>query len=398
MTIGNNGPGPLPISNPLGDSATGTTLSTAVKVTTGGQMEKDTQIQQADGTIGVSQTKKSEIGETSSVKAADSVAESKTPENPDAPAIAPVRQFRPKSNTNLWLSSSYLSHLSENYAEIAKLGKKIHVAEGAMSVLMLQGIAKDAQTNAELIMLKAQKEANMHMAMAISAVVGLAVSVAGVGLSIAGGFKAAGAKMRKNALKAGGDGMDAPKSNIKAEAGGIPVGSRSPARPTKAAPLLKPGESLPNQPAQPQFRPSRPNKPAPEKPVASTSSERPNDVQAPKEAGKRTPAEIRTEKDKIAIQQRDAGAMQSAGGAISAAAPVLNNVAENFIQMVFKPDIAETERDLELSRTNKDLETKADEAARKAFDDATGIVDAAVRAMDKLSDVIKANSINSRGG
>lgn len=398
MTIGNNGPAPLPISNPLGDSATGTTLSTTGKVTTGGQKTEVTEKEKASGTIGITRSQASSIGETSTVQAAESEAGTKPPEDPDAPAIGPVRQFRPKSNTNLWLSSSYLSHLSENYAEIAKLGKKIHVAEGAMSVLMLQGIAKDAQTNAELIMLKAQKEANMHMAMAISAVVGLAVSVAGVGLSIAGGFKAAGAKMRKNALKAGGDGMDAPKSNIKAEAGGIPVGSRSPARPTKAAPLLKPGESLPNQPVQPQFRPSRPNKPAPEKPVASTSSERPNDVQAPKEAGKRTPAEIRTEKDKIAIQQRDAGAMQSAGGAISAAAPVLNNVAENFIQMVFKPDIAKTERDLELSRANKELKSKALDSSIDAFRGATDIVDAAVRGMDKLGDVIKANSINSRGG
>jgi hypothetical protein len=250
-------------------------------------------------------------------------------------------------------------------------------------------------------MLKAQKEANMHMAMAISAVVGLAASVAGVGLSIAGGFKAAGAKMRKNALKAGGDGMDAPKSSTtKAEAGSIPVGSTTPPqRPTKAAPLTKPGESLPDQPVQPQFRPSRPNKPAPEnKPGASTVSERPNDVQVPKEVGKKTPAEITREKDKIAIQERDAGAMQSAGNAISMAAPVLNNVAENFIQMVFKPDIAKTESELEISRTNKELKSKALDSSIQAFNGATDIVDGAVRSMDKLGDVIKANSINSRGG
>lgn len=425
MTIGSN----IPASNPLGDGSLGTTNSTAVKVTTGGQKAEVKESEKASGTLGVAQSEKSEVGQTSTIKAADSENKSKPPEDPDAPNIPGPKNFKPKNGASPWFSSTYLSRLSENYTQIAKLGKEMHITEGAMSVLMLLGIAQDAKTNADLIMLKAQKEANMHMAMAISAMVGLAVSVAGAGLSVAGGMKGAGAKMRANKLKAGGDTPDAPTLKTEAKAGSVPVGTNSPARPSKQAPLTKPGESIPDQPIQQQgFRPSRPNKPAPEKPVANpsdsqpvqnqtfspsrpskpapekpvaNSSSKPDNqpaAQAPEKAGKKQPDKAVSERDQIAADKRDAGTMSTIGHTITTSAPILNNIFENLIQMIAKPEIAKTERDLELSRANKELKSKALDSSIQAFNGATEIVDGAVRGMDKLGDVIKANSINSRGG
>lgn len=375
MTIGSNPH--VPQSNPLGDIS-GTTNTNLGKVTTGGQNANVEQNEKAQGTKGVARSEIGQIGESSSLKEADAVTKNLPPQDPESPEIPAPREFKPQNQVNQWLTSFFLTALTVNFTAIAMLGKDIHKAEGAFAVKMFEKVWKMAVQTADLIMAKAQTEANMHLALAISAMVGLAVSVAGTALSIAGSFKTAGAKIRKDALKAPGDGPDAPKPT-EARAGGTPNAVAT----NKTAP-----KPLPKRPVADVDVPNQPT-------VTQPSARKDASVQ--KATGQKEPPNPTAEKERIVKDRRDAQVFSAVGQGMQAGANSVREIIDNIVQMIFKPILAKFDGDIEKTRAIKELASKALDSSIQAFNGGTDIVDGATRAMDKLSEVIKANSINSRG-
>lgn len=373
MTISNN---PfIPQSNPLGDNATGTTISTTGKVTTGGQNANIKQDATVKGTEGVAQSEKATIGETSTIKAANAVAPADSPiVNLDSenPKISPPGNSKPQSKVNPWLTSFFLTALTVNYTAIAMLGKEIHKAEGKFMVQMLEKVWKQAVQTADLIMAKAQTEANMHLALAISAMVGLAVSVAGTALSLGGLFKTSAAKARAKALDAAEP--TTPKAGD-VQAGPTPLKTQAnaPQRPSVNAPETAPvGREF-----------------------STSSTTQPG--KAPKGLGKKEPATPQTEQQKAAEAKTSGKAMSVVGSGIQQSANSVREIIDNVIQMIFKPILAKFDGDIEKTRAVKDLASKALDSSIQAFNGANDIVDGATRAIDKLSETIRAHSINSRG-
>lgn len=428
MTIGSN----VPQSNPLGDNGSGTTNTVFGKVTTGGQNANVDQNEKAQGLKGVAQSEKGVVGENSTIKASQLSADPPGAPGAEAPEISPTKEFKPTSKVNEWLTSTFLSKLSENYAEIAKLGKEIHKAEGAIAVQLFDKIWKMAVQTADLIMAKAQTEANMHLALAISAMVGLAVSVAGTALSVAGGLKASSAKGKKVALQAGGDDVpQQPGKTNDVKAGSLPVGGVKPAKPLptppknldapdaqqvpvnpNAKPLPKP-QPKPQAQVNPVDVPDQPpvvnqpvnntgvNQPAAANPnqvggTGNASNAQPDNASAARSVGDTKPSDPKSTMEQI-IKDKGAGkAMQSVGAGMQAAANSVREIIDNIVQMIFKPILAKFDGDIEKSRAVKELASKALDSCIQAFNSGTDIVDGVVRAMEKLNEVIKANSINSR--
>ena len=381
MTISNN-PGPqIPQSNPLGDNATGTTISTTGKVTTGGQNANVKQDATIKGTEGVAQSEKANIGETSTIKAANDIPTSDvySAVNLDSenPKIPPSREAKPQSKVNPWLTSFFLTALTVNFTAIAMLGKEIHKAESKFTVQMLEKVWKQAVQTADLIMAKAQTEANMHLAMAISAMVGLAVSIAGTALALGGLFKTSAAKSRAKALDL--DSPTTPKSG-EVQAGPSPL---APKRPSVDAPQSPKNSYLTENTNSPVVGREFPAG----KPAGSKS---------PKALGKEPPAPV-PEQERIAQAKTTGKAMTMIGTGIQQSANSVKEIIENIVQMIFKPILAKFDGDIEKSRAVKDLASKALDSSIQAFNQANDMVDGATRAIDKLSETIKAHSINSRG-
>lgn len=431
----------LPNSNPLGNDVNGgTTGSNLGKVTTGGQ---DTNVKQdslVDGTAGVALSQQDMISMSSTLKAMDQTNLSSTgAPDPSNPVIPGPRSFdiSNAASVGAWFST-FLSHLSENYYIISMLGKKIHLAEGKMSTQMLQRVWNAAVQTAALIMAKAQTEANMHMALAISALVGLAVSVAGTALSLAGKMKSSSAKAKEEALD-----VDTPKTpsstNLKAGAHSS-VGSDRARTDTTVTPEDNPAQTLmqpaqrPNSPqvqanarpgdvdAPQEYRPLRPDQPAPldrpanarqqdqaanvqndaavpsaANPVAGANqSSRPaGDTNAPDAVGQAQPAPATTERAKLEEQKNLGKSMGIVGAGMQAAANSIREVIDNVIQMIYKPILANYDGDIEKERATKELASKALDSSAQGFSGATDLVNAANQGMDKLGDVVKANRIGN---
>lgn len=411
MSITNN---PAPNSNPLGDSAIGGTTDTNLgKVTTGGQNANVKQQNTIKGTEGVALHKQDQVGESTPAFEVINLS-GEAPDDPGDPKIAQPREFKAQNKVCEWLTSTFLSKLTENFAIIADLGKEIHKAEGQMAVQMLKKVWETSVGIAALIMAKAQTEANMHLALAISAMVGLAVAIAGTALSLAGSMKVGSAKARKEALKSDTDAPEVQKNKeVKAGPSADAVGSRVAPKPLPKRPVAD--VDAPDQPVvQQQPQPGQGGRVnANGRPVdadvqnaqvnqnrAAANANDPNrapvDAGTPETVGNAPAPKGKTTMEKIIDDKNTGQSMSIVGQGMQTAANSIREILDNVIQMIFKPILARYDGDIEKQRAVKDLASKALDSCIQAFNSGTDIVDAVARARDKLSEVIKANSINSR--
>ncbi|KAF3362294.1 hypothetical protein PHSC3_001123 [Chlamydiales bacterium STE3] len=95
-----------------------------------------------------------------------------------------------------------------------------------------------------------------------------------------------------------------------------------------------------------------------------------------------TPAEIRRAQN--VITGGDIAA--SLGHTFTQASPQLGNIADNLIQMMFKPEIGEIERETQIRQMQKQIAQQAMESASKDFGEAGQALDQALQALQKIQD------------
>lgn len=254
---------------------------------------------------------------------------------------------------NLWLSSFFLTDLTQNLFEIVKAQKQIHSAEGKNLVkAMLKALALAEQIG-DAIMAKAQKEANMYMMLSIFAAVSLAISLIGFGLSMKGLATKAKASNLKSAK------ADAPDTTT---AGGTPSNSAG-AQATKIN-----------------------NKNA----AKAKTEAKANDLNGQPETKTTSDATIKSLKNKAAK-------LDKVGTLLSTAAPIIEKIAENAYRAATVEDIAKSERDRTLFESYKQAMQQAYDNASKSMSEAGQAIDAALQMLQKIQDeTSRAHSL--RGG
>lgn len=408
-TVPQGMPSPDPMYN-LG----ATTTSSKERETVGGQKADVKQGENVKGIVGVTSTDLQQDQMSVTQKKLNLYVNTEGP--PGEPEIGPVKNFNlmaVKAAENPWLQSTFMTKLTMTLAEIVMYNKDIHKSEAVVTVQQLQKIWAMAESNAALIMAKAEKEAAMHMGIAICGVACVALAVVGTIMSAAAAFKGGTLKNEGAMLEA------KPVANPTASgtAGAAHVAPVKPP-PNKAA-LLH--DSPPPSSNIVRTPPPRPNAPAPatypapsaasappapktvtfQTPPAKTQATAPSSAApanpstpGPQAKSEMTPDQKLSETMRINTAKADNKGMGALGTTLSTLGVPLNTVFENFIQMIFKPQIAAIDAQIELVRAIKELASKALDSSMQSFNQAIEALKEAIDLITRaIAESIKANSI-----
>lgn len=309
-------------------------------------------------------------GTTSTTVFKDEVAESnadkpsiafKDPGPAGEPTIAPANAYKPEAvQRNEWLNSTFMVRMAICFTAIAMLNKEIHKVEGAWLVRQLAYIWRSAEDIAALIMAKAEKEAAMHMALAIAAVASLVVAIVGAGMTIVGKGMSTKAKNRIAELD---EGVTPPPNPQKTAQAGANK-NIAPSRPTTDAPQSAPEGRTINTDGQ----------------IKADAGKKPKRVQD------MNAKERVEERQKMNDLDKRGDIFHGIGMAMTQATPSVGQIFENLIQMFFKPQIAHIEQQIELARASKDLASKALDSAIQGVNSAGQDLDAAMQSWTKEQD------------
>lgn len=345
---------------------------------------------------------------------------------------------------NEWLSSSFLTTLTANILEVVKIKMQQRQQEGDNTVELMKQIGDLGKAVGDLALKKAELEAQMHMFQAMAAIASFCITVAAGALTIAG----TAATTISSGVKTNAATKDPAAAN--ASASSKPIGATNVATPAKTStpaqttPTPAPNATPTNTPqnvqmgthkttAQPQAQPQAAAAGQPqaqqgvqggvaqqrwvkgEGPNAGTGSTN----QASGGAG--APAESSLNKmgpkskdsegvnaqghptaDPKAIKKAEnweAGAefARNFGQTFLQASPQLGNAADNFVQMAFKPQIGEVERESQIRQTQKQIAQQSLESASKDFSEAGQAIDSALQALQKVQDETSRAHSLSRG-
>lgn len=292
--------------------------------------------------------------------------EFKEPGKPGEPQLLPTKPYEPQAvQRNEWLNSTFMVALAVAFTTIAMLNKEIHKTEGAWMVRQLAYVWRASQDIAALIMAKAEKEAAMHMALAIGAIASLAVAVIGAVMTVGGKAMSASAKSKLAAMD---EGAPQPANPQKTTTAGT---ERTVAPKTAQEPPPKLADTrtdlLRDVPPDHKIKPKTTDRP--QQPTEELS-----------------PQQKLSQKDKLIKQERDGESIAGIGSAFSMSTQSVNSIIENFIQMYFKPQVAYIEQQIELARASKELANKALDSATQGVNSAGQDLDNAMQSWVKEQD------------
>lgn len=295
---------------------------------------------------------------------------------------------------NPWFNTTFLTKITMNMMSLIEIQSKIQQAELKIAVLMMEFTVLQAHVTGDLIMAAAQKEAQMYMTMAIASIVSLAVGAVGAGLSGVGKLKAAmkGAKLKE--LKQGKPLKEEP-GKMKGELGGAETTSVTKA---KKAPKLdeetpakdKPAEAGADVSNAEAIKTEQKARKEEKAAVAKTDAKiDESKTEAKKSADEETPVRQKADIEEITKTMKKRAyyeAMGDFGSAMVQTNSALNSAMTNFIQMIYKPQIAEFERAKTLSEARSRIIGTVLDFASQAFNTASQIIDSAIQELQKIQD------------
>lgn len=318
------------------------------------------------------------------------------PGKPGEPKLPAAGPYKPEAvQQNEWLNSTFMVSIAVSLTAVAMLNKEIHKAEGIWTVQALTFIWKSALSLAELIMAKAEKEAAMHMALAIGAMASLGVAVGGTALSIGGKTTSTSARNRMAELD---EGITPPPKPTTTQAGAQP-GSVAPNTPGPTVAERRANAYLPDNAPNPP-----PKSVAAKNVVVNDQGNAPGalnttppstnatSIKADIKTTKNKPAQDLTPEQRVterqALNKKDARGenLHMVGMAMTQATPAVGQIIENLIQMYYKPEIAYIEQQIELERAMKELWQKSWDTALQGFNGAGQEIDSAMQNWTKEQD------------
>lgn len=311
-------------------------------------------------------------------------------DSPAEPKLPPAGPYKPEAvRPNEWLNSTFMVTIAVALTGVAMLNKEIHKAEGEWTVQALTNIWKSALSLAALIMAKAEKEAAMHMALAIGAVASLGVAVGGTALSIGGKAQSTTARNRLAEMDEGITPLPTPTTSSAGATSS--VGSKTPSTLRQDTQLNSLGNSAPTPPPKltPAQRAAHLNQPNPPQgtstpPTATTKAKVKTHENKPVQD--MTPEQRVSERKKMNELDAKGENLHMIGMAMTQATPAVGQIIENLIQMYFKPEIAYIEQQIELERAMKELWQKSWDTALQGFNGAGQEIDSAMQNWTKEQD------------
>lgn len=358
----------------FGLNANATTETDAKKkTTTGGEQSEVKNKRIKDNTIfGDDITSDNKTGQTYASTSAQSTTGAENPGKAGEPSLPKPGNYDmgevvKESKVNDWFNTSYMVTLSEAYTEIILLNKDIHKVEGEFMVEQLAAVWKTAEVLGALIIAKAEQEAAMHMAQAIGGFASVGIAAFGTALSVGGRARATDAKNQSLAMD---EGLSAKKPDKQVE---VKAGATADVGTAKAAkPVEQPSASAD----------ATASKVADQK--AALKHQKKKD--AAKADSERTIEQKVSERQKLNEKEASGENYASIGAGVTQLAMPASQIVDNFIQMYYKPLIAEYDQQMELVRAFKDILMKGIDSTAQAFSGATQEVDAAMNAAIKVQD------------
>ncbi|KAF3362614.1 hypothetical protein PHSC3_000853 [Chlamydiales bacterium STE3] len=322
---------------------------------------------------------------------------------------------------NPWLNNSFMTTLTANIMEIVRIKMSQRSQEGHINVQLMNVLGDLGHALGDLALDKAEKEAQMHMFQAIGSFISLGVTLAGGAASV--GSAVASRMSASKRL----DAAQLDPAKAAAAAGGKRVGSANPdpanTQPSNTSPqqvngigshrdkTIKAGnhrlgisrnakansgleESL-TSPSGSQWNGSKASvqsdgtvggrsqvssgRGGPQKSKAPTTG----DAGGMNVKGSPTYEKLIKRADNL-----DAGAAiaKAVGDTTIQASNQIGNIIDNLIQMAFKPEIGEIERETQIRQAQKQIAHQAMESASKDFSDAGQALDQALQALQKVQD------------
>lgn len=284
--------------------------------------------------------------------------------SPGSPSLSPPGNYNAaevagEMKANPWFGSTFLVSITRNMMSIVDIQGKIQEAEMELVVLQMNNTITLAHNTGDLILAAAEKEAKMYMAMAIASLVSLGVGCVGAAMSGVGKFKGAMKGIEAKQMKSGMKEKVPEKTNAEGRTGPDGIGNDAKTKQTqttKEAKQLDKDATLANE----------------------------------KTDGKNTGrVETKTDMEKwkeLKKSEARYGALGDAGTLLVQSNTSLNNILTNFIQMVFKPEIAALERARTLSEASQKIAASSLEYASQAFSTASQAIDAALQLLQKIQD------------
>lgn len=333
---------------------------------------------------------------------------------------------------NPWLASSYMARITQNIMEIWKVQKEISLAEAANTVASMDLVMVLAKELGDIIMDKAEKEAEMYTALGIAACVALTISIVGLAASMTGSTLASRAKSKRDGIEADTPEAATEQQKNASVAANAPIKSGKSVNADLDAPVAPepvatqstgPGAAQKNkgirESASSELHQSSHSTDskrsstssdtvsdtsvdnsavlAKSKPSATTGRDE-SRVRTSQEADAETPTIDQSKKtvgkpqDKAATLE-DANRLDAHASRLSLSGKylmeytsVMERAVENFIQAGYKPQIAQYERKMETIRAAQQIVKQAMESSSKGNTDAQQVLQAAADLLQKIQD------------